>query len=350
MKKVTKVFLVISLILALTGLLACFSGIGLGFRYGDLSTYTMNRAFKIGSFNFDWNWFNRNNQDWKSEDTWDETSEYTWDETNEDDWDWTNENDWIGDDKDWTKKDYSFSAAEIENIDIEYAFGEVKIEPSDSDLIEVSANYRSIWNTYTRKINCETQGNTLKIEDNIDSKLLNIKPWNTSGNTSYLTIKIPKSKYYKEFKLDTKAGSVMINTDIKGEKLSFEISAGEMYNALDGSLNAEKEVDLKAGAGSIKLKNITTADLSVDCGVGEVILEDVKAGDTKLECGVGSVAMGMRGSESDYNYHLESALGSVVIGNSSMGGIGSSKNIDNNGANDMEIKCGIGEISISFQE
>lgn len=316
MKKFTKIGLIICLVLVGTGLIACIAGISLGFRYGDFRDLARNGAFNIGSFGFGWIGDNDNQS---------------------------------GDAGDWTEQVYTFDANEIETIDIEFEFGEVNIEPSDSEQIEVTTNYRSIWNTFTRHINCEVEGRTLSIDDDVDGKLLKLRPWNSYGETAYLTIRLPKSKYYKEFKLETSACAVYLNTEIKGDNISLMVGAGEMTGGSDGYLNAEKELKLETGAGAMELSNIVAGDLKVDCGIGETILDNVKARNTRVDCGIGSVTMSMAGRKADYSYDVESSIGDVEIGGSSFSGL-TSRGIKTDGANHMEIQCGIGTVSISFQE
>ena len=71
--------------------------------------------------------------------------------------------------------------------------------------------------------------------------------------------------------------------------------------------------------------------------------------DLEVDCGIGNVDLDILGKEADYNYEISCAAGNVDIGDSSYSGIGHDKNITNpNAKGDMELNCGVGNITVSF--
>ena len=326
MKRFTKVCLILCGVL--TGLGLTFSIIGVCMGFGVRQIMAM---AEDGAFNFYWG---------------DNDMEFSL---------WNNRNNGGGQeppeskDSDWSSEQKVFSAADVRNLDVEFDFGTLLIEASDSGNVEVEVNYRSVWGNYSRKVDCTLDGDTLEIRDMVHKKILRLFSHNATD--AILTIRVPEGKVFEKVKLDVGAADAQIRTGLSSEKLDIAIGAGKMENDRSGAaLLQANDMELDIGAGHMALDGIETKKLDMECGTGKLELSDVTAQDIDAECGIGQITMSVSGSEKDYNYEIDCGIGQVVVGNSSYGGLGSNKTIRNGGSRQMKIECGIGQIEISFEK
>lgn len=68
----------------------------------------------------------------------------------------------------------AWSVDEVKNLDIDFNFGTLIIQPSESDSIEVSTEYRSNWKKYVRTIQWKMDGDTLELKDSLDKKIFQL--------------------------------------------------------------------------------------------------------------------------------------------------------------------------------
>lgn len=109
------------------------------------------------------------------------------------------------------------------------------------------------------------------------------------------------------------------------------------------------EVDLEIGASSATIADLLTDTLNIAVGAGEAEITRLDVKKLKAEVGMGELSIGLVGEKEDYSYSVECGIGSIVIGDSSYGGMGTSQNVKNEEAERyMDIDCGIGEVAIRF--
>lgn len=112
-----------------------------------------------------------------------------------------------------------------------------------------------------------------------------------------------------------------------------------------------EEVQLEVGAGEAWIDQLKVDYLNVEVGAGEANFGYLDAKTMDAEVGVGELSAQLAGSESDYNYKIESGIGEIEIGDNSYGGFARSQNITNPGAErSIDMECGIGSVSIYFEE
>lgn len=207
----------------------------------------------------------------------------------------------------------------VSSIDVDLLAGEVNIytQESSSDKIQVQTNHVDS----RMKLECYVDDNELKIEST--KKLFSL---NHSKDAGEINIYIPQKIFLDEVSVEMAAGSLYIE-ELQVKELSVEVDAGE---AIIDSFHAN-EADFKCGAGSIRASGMADVEVDVDCGVGEIAYTAV-------------------GKEEDYNYGISCGIGEVLCGASSYSGLGKEKEINNNAGRSMEIKCGIGKVTIDFTE
>lgn len=291
MKKFTRVCLTICGILAGLGLVLCVVSGAMGFGFQQMRSMAGNGAFRYG-------------------------------------WQIDNIKPKVGikpelESGDWSSFYQEFGADEIENLDIQFDFGTVKIEPSTGENIRVDASYRSKWDKYIRTIEWKLDGDTLKIRDSVDKKIM--KLFTHGDEDAVLTIQIPAEKIFEKVNMDIGAVRMNSNVKISGEEMDITIGAGELTAAY---------VDVK--------------ELNLECGSGEVDLKNVTADEVDIDCGVGQITMSMEGAQSDYDYEVNCGIGQVKIGDFEYSGLGENRKISNNGNKNIDIDCGVGEVEITF--
>lgn len=151
-----------------------------------------------------------------------------------------------------------------------------------------------------------------------------------SGNVKkkkQIKVIVPSGKDFDTVSLGVDMGTIDLECDLKVQKLSVEVGAGEFSGY--GNITAAY-CDLQVGAGTIDIDQIDVQKLNADCGAGEI-------------------DMVVTGKEKDYNYDLSCGMGEIDLENSEYSGLGIEKTISNEGAQkDMVLECGMGEIDVEF--
>lgn len=379
MKRFTKICLIVCSVMLVIGVVMCAVGMSLGFGFRQFRVLAKEGAFYIGPDSpwFGISWFH---DEW--DDAWDDAMEDLEDDWGdlEDEWDQagkeisaevSGELEDLGDDlsdgledledigsmgkretleaaaADWTKKEESWDTALVQNLDLEFYFGTLKIEPSETDQIEMSVNYRSIWKTYNRAIKWKIDGDTLKIRDSVDKKILRL--FTHGAADAELIIRIPKDHAFDKLKMDIGAAKVSIGTLLYATDLDLCIGAGELKTAGNESIILKAgKLNLELGAGAVELAGIEADKLNVDGGTGSMKLREVAVGKADIDCGVGNVFMELKGNQEDYDYDVDCGIGQVVLGSDSYNGLGSSKKINNGAGRKIDIDCGLGRVEVTF--
>jgi len=146
-------------------------------------------------------------------------------------------------------------------------------------------------------------------------------------------------------------------------KATIQLGAGHMI--IDQLL--ADQVDLMVGAGRLEVQYLEATDLMLDVGAGEAVISNVYAVNARIEGGVGRISVRGEvsnhlymnngigettfialGVETDYNYNISTGIGEVIIGTRRYSGLGNSTIVDHNASRSMEIRNGIGKVSVLF--
>lgn len=139
---------------------------------------------------------------------------------------------------------------------------------------------------------------------------------------------------------------IQIPEGMQFDEVSLLVGAGILYA---DDIQA-KELDIEVGAGQVSLDSFTADELSLECGAGEASVRGEAVHEANIECGVGSVMYTAVGYQQDYNYELSCGIGELMVGNDSFSGLGKEHSIDNGGSKSMDIECGIGSVTVAFEE
>jgi hypothetical protein len=164
--------------------------------------------------------------------------------------------------------------------------------------------------------------------------------------TPQITITIPEDFIATDFVLKIGAGTITAE-EINAESGEFNVGAGRMEIK---ELSVSGASRYTVGAGEMILKGADIKDITVDCGVGNVEISGEISGDSDIKCGVGNVDLELRGTSKAYDYEVTSGLGNIDIDGDSYNNI-NGKVINHNEADgSLKLDCGIGHISVEFNE
>lgn len=149
------------------------------------------------------------------------------------------------------------------------------------------------------------------------------------------------------------------------EHVDVELGAG----LLEMGDIATNEMDLEVGAGQITMKYLQAGQCDIEVGMGEIIVDDmlvnnvntevgmghlqmggIVQGDADVECSMGAIEMFLKGSETDFNYTMEAAMGNVTVGDESYSGLTDEKTVKNGADKNMSIECAMGNILVEFAD
>ncbi|MCH5257714.1 MAG: DUF4097 family beta strand repeat protein [Lachnospiraceae bacterium] len=244
-----------------------------------------------------------------------------------------------------------YSVNDISDIYIQLGGENLVIEESEDDYIWISNN--SGYNRVKYGVN----GTTFKLYST-----KRVRFWkNISRGKIYLYL--PKGLNLDSIDLEMGAGrleSITLDSDeinmeigaaecsiagISGRDISIDIGAGK---ANIDSISAD-DANISVGAGSISIKGLDVKDISLEVGMGNIDVVGRISKDADVDCGMGSINMELQGNESDHNYYLDCAMGSISIGSSKYSGLASEKTIDNGSSSDFNVECAMGNINIDFE-
>lgn len=168
-----------------------------------------------------------------------------------------------------------------------------------------------------------------KVRIGIEDDSLILETTGRSQNRE-ITVSYPKNVRFKETSIDVAAGTVTMCDEFRTDDLDVSVAAGEFTNA--GKISVANDTTITVGTGNVELSELDIYNLEVDCGIGNVDLN-------------------ILGKEADYNYEISCSAGNVDIGGSSYSGVGHNKNITNpNARRDMNLDCGVGNITVNFEK
>lgn len=235
----------------------------------------------------------------------------------------------------------SFSAQEIENLEINIRYGAVYVTDSETDQIEIAVNAPKK-NAYQ----CKKEGNTLKLVDKTSRYSWNAL-YRRLRDKVEIMIAIPQGTVFDEVELTTDAGGIEISHAVEAKKVRFELDAGEL---IAGEVTAEDAFSVETGAGNLEIAQFTTEYLDVDCGVGKTELHGEAFKEVEAKCGVGQIVLDLKGEEDDYDYEISCGLGSVRLNGKTYSTLSTEKEIDHHAGRKIELECGVGEIEVTVKE
>ncbi len=239
-----------------------------------------------------------------------------------------------------------FVADTIKNLEIRVETASVVVKKAVDELIRVEVeNLQREENLQDIDYTCEVQDQKLIVIYRVKGKkhLINFD-WKEVQVILYL----PEGKTFEHIVLEIGAGELdMRGVAISCHDMVAEIGAGKLRVA---HLSVTGRLDMQIGAGEAKMKETSVGILCLECGIGSCIYEGCVTKDIKVNCGVGSCKFHLNNKESEFDYDVSCALGSVRINKNSIQCLGSRKISSSNNVDRVAIlKCGLGSIELDTE-
>jgi DUF4097 and DUF4098 domain-containing protein YvlB len=230
-----------------------------------------------------------------------------------------------------TAKEMKFSADSFEDLELELTAGTFEIVEGDSDEIIVRS---------AKKISMIQSGKKLVIDTDKGAK---VHFFGVSEEGHHVEITLPKGQEFHTIDLSIGAGELVADT-LVAEKLKLELGAGTttITNCLC------ETADISVAAGEVTIANGTVENIDLDVAMGELQFAGSVMDELDADCGMGDMRIELPGESSDYNYTVDCGMGDIEVGDSSFGGVASSKKVDNDADIDLDLDCGMGKIEVAF--
>ena len=222
------------------------------------------------------------------------------------------------------KKNYTVSANDVKNLDIDIIDSDVTLEENTSSK-NIEIEY---YTALERKVLIEHTENKLSIKENKNIVGIN---FNIFSEKRKLIIKIPKSSNI-DINSENKIGDFIIkDLDIKSLMINSKI--GDVY--LTNTSTSDTEIKLATGnlkidnlksknsslkinvaTGNIKLNNINDLkDISIDNKTGDTDLSSSTIKDINITNKLGNIKVSNLPSESSDNINLKTNTGNITLSN-----------------------------------
>lgn len=227
--------------------------------------------------------------------------------------------------------DFSQTFTGVKSLQVDNSTGSLRIQVGDTFKVEA----KDVSKHFEARITGD--GKLIVSEDDESNWIFHI------GNPdSRITITLPSDFVAEEAKLNTGAGSVVINA-LKAQYLFISAGAG----SIKGSNLTAEEVKIEGGVGSVKLEKVYFKDASFECGVGSLDVKGVLIGDNTIECGIGKVDLRLEGEVEDYRLEVDAGLGNVKLNGKK---ISNSYQSNSNAKNKIRIEGGIGSVDLRIDD
>ncbi len=228
--------------------------------------------------------------------------------------------------------DYSSDFTGVESLDISNATGNMYLVVGDSFRVEAENVLDSF--------QAEVYGDGTLFISEQDKKYRWFNIFSFGRNKSNITIYLPEDFLAETAKLEIGAGDLQIDR-LNADYLDIDAGVGDIKGE---HLTAEK-VRIDGGVGDLKLADINFIDANIQCGIGDMELNGILKGDNKLDCGIGDIDLELTGSKEDYNFNLDSGIGTIRVNGEKV----SEENQDKNAEHSIKVDGGIGSVNIDFK-
>lgn len=240
--------------------------------------------------------------------------------------------DYVSFEEDWDDDDDDDEPEETENVVSEETFSNV-----ENLKLDIGASEVQIKTGTDNKIHVDDS--RMKTENVVQKRL------SDDSKTLEITTKMRSSFDFKNVRNVKGTLVIYLPRDYKFDQVDMEY--GAVTAEIDG-LNA-KSLKIESGASGCTIKNADIEELDVETGAGSLDFYGTVEKEVDIDCGAGSVTLNLEGKVEDYNYELDSSVGSIEIGEDiDLGGLSTEKSIDNGSKRTVEISNGAGSVEIRF--
>lgn len=231
-----------------------------------------------------------------------------------------------------------YAAEEIRGINLEIDCAELTVVTAAVDGVQITARLND---------EVDYESGVLDGKLSLSCKYHGVKRHIRTEDPVHIEIVLPEEKHFAEITVETGAGNIdMRNAKLWCDSLDMEVGAG---NVKVGELRVEEALSVTVGAGNAELCSASVKKINVECGAGEFHMQGTVEEKLNVDCGVGKCGIALSGRESDYNYSVECAIGSVSVNGNKIGGLGGKHDRQNaNASGRINVRCGIGKVKIKI--
>lgn len=235
----------------------------------------------------------------------------------------------------------TFAVDEVKNLEMRIAAAVVRTRETTDKEIRVEAR-----NLQDSVYKCEVRAGKLVI-------FYKIKGvghfYRFEQNEAQITLYLPANLALEHTTLEIGAGTVNLDAvPISCGSIDVEVGAGKWKAE---QLSVSGVLSVKIGAGKAKMKKVTAGNINIECSVGSSVFSGKIDRDIKVGCGVGTCSFQLENKESDFNYDVSCALGSVKINKNGIKSLSSGKVYKNEAAQGIAVlECGLGSIELRTNE
>lgn len=190
----------------------------------------------------------------------------------------------------------------------------------------------------TGKFQCFIKNDTLYVKTT-----RTIKDWDNYDECRII-LYIPADYRFEQVDVELGAGLLEM-ADVVADKMEMEVGAGQIITEY---LEADK-CDITVGMGEIIIEDMQVTKMDAEVGMGHLQMDGNILGDLNAECAMGSMELDVAGSEEDFNYTIEAAMGNVSIGGADYSGLAQDKTVNNSADKNMTLECAMGNIEVDFE-
>lgn len=188
--------------------------------------------------------------------------------------------------------------------------------------------------TNNEHINSWQDGNTLHV---VEKSHLYLSSLFSDGD---LVVYVPVGMKFDEVEINAGAGTLKIEKMVTN-KLDLKLGAGK--TSID-ELEVKEEARIDGGAGLTEIKNGDLNNLDLELGAGKAEVKAKLSGNNKIHSGAGKLELDLIGREADYKLMLDKGIGSVKVNGESQ----KDDTIYGQGKNLVEIESGVGAVEINM--
>lgn len=234
---------------------------------------------------------------------------------------------------------------DITAFDMELSLCRLHILSHEKDYVAVCAD--NVLDTFR----CRQEAGTLLLSDN--------RPDSTKSNSMDRALRLDlylPVQDYEEFCIDLSAGSLTLDA-LTADSLEIDQGVG---NLTIQTLSC-RDLSIDTGVGEFQAESIQVfGEAGIEVGTGNITIARFDGEELDLECGVGNAEITAAGRETDYNYRLTAALGSIYLNHhqqehpqshhSSHDSDDYCLDIHHGAGRSIQIMCGLGNAELNFTE
>ncbi len=228
------------------------------------------------------------------------------------------------------KNEFIATNEEVMSMEFNIGAAELNVLPSSTDNYIVESNTKGEYRCYVK--------DGVLILEGIQHNNLTIQKNET------ITLFIPENAVLDSISMSVGAGDVEIET-MKANQIEISIGAGQLKVQ---NLIAD-DLKLEVAVGECVINQMNLEQGKIDISMGDLTVKGNITKDLEVNCTMGNATLELDGTEKDFNYEIDCAMGNVNVLNSGITVILGENNKNNNADKTFKISCAMGNVEVDFR-